>query len=107
MSRRKKILIGSATNCAAPSDIKIDEVWTVVKLNQLKPGERFCFYRGDLDIDILKGKYTPGYATVLNAVKAAVERLVAQRKIDIVKKEKQIDKTWLFEYVAIGKGLVG
>lgn len=107
MSPRKKILIGSATNCTAPSEIKIDEVWTVKKLGQLKPGERFCFYRGDLDIDILKGKYTPGYATVLTAVKTEAERLQQQHRIDIQKKEKKIDKTWLFEYVAIGKGLVG
>jgi hypothetical protein len=50
--------------------------WTVRKLEGLKPGESFAFYRGaeTLEADVRRNYDAPAYQAVLAAVRACAEQ---------------------------------
>lgn len=55
--------------------------WTAERLASLRPGEKFTYYRGDLDADIRRAG-TP-YSDVLIAVRNAAAELARAGKIDV------------------------
>ena len=84
-------------------------IWTIDRLVELKPGERFVFYRGDFNKDI--SKESP-YCSVLAAVKDAAANLERQGRIHVEVREVRINhngsantgrKSTTFEYVAVGR----
>jgi hypothetical protein len=88
--------------------------WTVTRLEALRHGERFCFYRGNLQADYgralsLDKGGTPGYAFILQQIMEAVARLRIEQRIDVSETKIGTDapkgegKHQLFEYVAIGR----
>jgi hypothetical protein len=63
--------------------------WTVLRLENLRPGESMAFYRGSeaLVTDIQRNHHNPNYAMVLSALKTCAEDLQIAGKIVVVVRE--------------------
>lgn len=60
--------------------------WTIHRLQNLKLGERFAYYKGDIDADISRSApvdQAPNYSRLLSAIRRCVQDLAAAGCIEI------------------------
>ena len=78
---------------------------TITRLNNLEPNREFCYYRGNLELDIHHARDgAPTYADLLELIKTTARQLSLQKRIKLT--ERAITPTKIgshqFEYIAIG-----
>jgi hypothetical protein len=95
------------------TDAPMPTPYTVVKLHNLRPGERLVYYRGDFEDDVerAEAEMAPCYANVLRQIRDTARELAKAGRIRLSEEAFSLSKhphgrnsrVHYFAYIATGK----